>query len=431
MAIDFSPLNQFAHGLAGGATPVQWAWQLGAAAAAIVLGWLLARAVTRHARPNPRWTFGAGEFKRVAFPVFVYVFLIVGRVLVERVVHPAPLLVLLQTLVLAWIAIRIAAYVLGHVLPEGNFLRGSIRIIAWLAWIGVALKLTGLLPEVLEAMEEVGLTLGKGGARITLLMVLQAAGALALTLTVAAWVSRITESRVLAVQEIEMSTRVVINKLVRTVALFVAVLVALPMVGIDMTALSVFGGALGVGVGVGLQKIASNYLSGFIVLLDRSLRIGDLVTVDNRRGIVTAIETRYTVIKGGDGTESIVPNEKLITDTVSHHTFTDPRAAMVLAMNVAYGSDTDRALELLLDCARAQPLVLADPAPLARFRQFKEDGVEAELVCWIADVVKGDADLKSALIRDILRRFGEAGIQFPTVRRDVRVISTPESMKTG
>lgn len=430
MAIDFSPLNEFAQGLAGKATPAQWAWQIGAALAALGLGYLLARLVTAHAKPNPRWKFGEGEFRRVLQPAFSYAALLVARVLLERH-QPVPVIVLLQTLLLAWIAIRIAAYVLGHVLPDGNFLKGSIRTVAWIAWLGVALKVTGLLPEVLEALDDVGLTLGKGGARITLLMVMQAAAALALTLTVAAWVSRITESRVLAVQQIEMSTRVVINKLVRTVTLFIAVLIALPMVGIDMTALSVFGGALGVGVGVGLQKIASNYLSGFIVLLDRSLRIGDLVTVDNRRGIVTAIETRYTVIKGSDGTESIVPNEKLITDTVSHHTFTDPRVAVILAVNVAYGSDMELALSQMLEAARGQAQVLADPAPVARFKQFRDDGVEAELVCWIADVVLGDADLRSALIRDILRRFAAHDIRIPAPRRDLRILAVPESGKTA
>jgi small-conductance mechanosensitive channel len=214
---------------------------------------------------------------------------------------------------------------------------------------------------------------------------------------------------------------------VRAGTLFLAVLVALPIVGIDVTALSIFSGALGVGLGFGLQKIASNYVSGFIVLLDRSLRIGDLITVDNRRGVVQEIASRYTVIKSSDGTESIIPNEKLITESVNHHTFTDPKVAVIVPVQVSYETDMDQALATLLECARAQELVLQEPAPVSRLKAFREDGVDLELVCWIGDVVTGDADVKSGLMRDILRRFAERRIEIPYPRRDVRFLTTLET----
>ena len=159
-----------------------------------------------------------------------------------------------------------------------------------------------------------------------------------------------------------MSTRVVITKFIRAATLFLAVLIALPLVGIDITTLSIFSGALGVGLGIGLQKIASNYVSGFIVLLDRSLRIGDLIAVGTRRGEVKEIAARYTVVKASDGSEWIIPNETLITETVSHFSFTDPRVAVVLPVTIAYESDVDRACALLLEAARAQPRVLREPA---------------------------------------------------------------------
>ena len=423
MSIDLSPARDFVSNLAGQATPLEWAWQAAVAIVMLGLGWWSARVACREVRPQ-RWKFGEGDFEHVAAPLFAYGFLLLGKAVLGRF-QPVMLLDIVQSLVVAAVAIRLAAYVLGHILPKGSFLRGSVRAIAWIAWIAVALHIVGLLPDVLDAMDDVGFTLGMNKQRITLLLVLQALSALALTLAIAAWISRVTESRVLAAKDVEMSTKVVVTKLLRVTLLFVAVLVALPMVGIDITALSVFGGALGVGLGFGLQKIASNYVSGFIVLLDRSLRIGDLVTVDGRRGVVTTIASRYTVIKATDGTESIIPNEKFVTDSVNHHTFSDPKVAVVVPVQVSYESDVDVALETLLACAREQPQVLKDPAPVSRAKELQADGVALELVCWIGDVVVGDADLKSALIRDILKRCSERGVEIPYPRRDVRLLATP------
>src|SRR6185295_7552707 len=161
--------------------------------------------------------------------------------------------------------------------------------------------------------------------------------------------------------------------------------VALPLAGIDITTLSIFSGAVGVGLGFGLQKIAANYVSGFIVLLDRSLRIGDTVTVADRRGEVKEIAARFTVVRGGDGVESIIPNEKLITEIVQHHTYSDSRLALVLPVVVTYDTDVDRACEILLEVARRDPRAIADPPSTARVRMLGDYGIHLELTVWVAD----------------------------------------------
>ena len=425
MAFDFdvSPLKHFVEQVASGTTAAQWLWQLGVAAAAIGLGFLAARVICKQVTPSPRWKFGEGDFERVAYPLLTYLFMVVGRTILARY-QQAALLDIVQTLLVAWIVIRIAIYILGHVLPHGGFLRASIRAIAWIAWIAVALHITGMLPGVIQGLEDVGLTIGADKQRITLWLVLQAVAALALTLAVAAWISRVTESRVLAAKDLEMSTRVVITKAVRVATLFLAVLVALPLVGIPITALSVFSGALGVGLGFGLQKIASNYVSGFIVLLDRSLRIGDMITVDNRKGEVRAIETRYTVVKGGDGIESIIPNEKLITEIVSHHTYSDPRVTVVLTAVVAFENDIDAVLALLLEAARGERRVLGDPVPYARIKGLRDHGVELELTVWI-DNPANDGEVRSDLYRAILKALAGAGVKIAYPRQDLLMIATP------
>ncbi len=318
-------------------------------------------------------------------------------------------------------------FVLGHVIAEGAFQRGVVRIVHWAAWIGVVLHVTGLLPDVIAALDDIGFTVGKSKQHVTLWLALQAAAALVVTLTVALWIGRLTETRVLAANSLQMSTRIVISKVVRVSALLIAVLIALPIVGIDITTLSIFGGALGVGLGFGLQKIASNYVSGFIVLLDRSLRIGDVVTIDGRRGEVKAIESRYTVIKGGDGVESIIPNETLITTSVSHHTYSDPKVSIVIGVSVTYDSDVERACRLLLEAAGRQPRVIEEPKSTARIKNLGPNGVELELTVWIKDPLAGEGDVKSDLLREVLRAFRDNAIHIPYPRRDVRLFATPET----
>ena len=426
MSLDVSPLRDFASGLAGQATLAQWSAQVGIVVAGIGLAWLVSQRVCGRVTVSERWKFGKGEFQRVVFPFFALVFVWAAKLVMERFTQPVALLEIMVSLLGAFLAIRVAVYILGHVLPPGATLRLAVRIIAWIAWIAVALHITGLLPEVLHALDDIGFTLGKQKTRVTLLLILQALAAIAVTMTVAMWLARVAGGRILAAKNVEMSTRVVIVKIVNTVAVVIAIMVALPMAGIDITALSVFGGALGVGLGFGLQKVAASYVSGFIVLVERSLRIGDVITVENRRGVVQAIESRYTVLKAGDGTETIIPNETLITKDVIHHTYTDPKVATVLPVTVSYETDAEHACRVLAEVGRRNARVIGDPEPHARVVALGDNGVQMELTVWISDPERGEAELRSELLKDVLRTFKTEGIEIPYPRREIRVIATPE-----
>jgi small-conductance mechanosensitive channel len=424
LSIDTSPVKQFVQHLVEGASAATWLWQIAVALAAFGLGWAVARAAFHWIKPSRLWKFGEGDFERVAFPALAWAFLLIGRAVLARY-QPVALLDIVATALIASIVIRLAVYVLGHVLPQGEFLRKVIRFVAWVAWIAVILQVTGLLPEVIETLDDVGFTSSKSHQRYSLWLLLQGFVALAVALTIAFWIARITEGRVMAEDTVSMSTRVVVSKLVRIGAVFAAILVALPMVGIDITALSIFGGALGVGLGFGLQKIAANYVSGFIVLLDRSLRIGDTIQIGDRKGEVKEIASRYTVIKGGDGIESIVPNEKLITEVVNHHTYSDTRVTVVVNVAVAYDTDLDRACALLEQLARRDRRVMAEPAPAARVKSLGDFGVYLELSAWMSDLAEGESDLRSALYRDILRTFRAEGIEVAYRRRETQRETPP------
>jgi small-conductance mechanosensitive channel len=425
MSRAMSPLEHTIEAVAAQAGSGRGMTQLAVVVAGLGIGWLVGGALRRRvAAHGGGWDFGKGGFDRVAFPLAALGLIWGARFLVRR--HfPTPVIDLAVALLVAFAVIRLAVYVLRRVLPEGALLRGSERTIAIAMWAGVALHVTGILPEVWEALESVSFNAGK--QRISLLLVLQGLVSVAVALAISMWLANLIEGRILAAERIEVSTRVVLAKLVRAVAFFLAVLVALPLVGIDVTALSVFGGALGVGLGIGLQKIASNYVSGYIILLDRSVRIGDLVTVDNRHGVVKAIASRYTVIRSLDGTESIIPNETLITQAVTNHSFTDRKALVKVKVPVGYASDVDRVFALLLDIAGRQPRVLADPAPACNIVAFGDNGIDIELGAWIEDPDQGQAALRGAILKDALAAFRAEGIEIPFPQRDVRLLGSPDA----
>jgi small-conductance mechanosensitive channel len=211
----------------------------------------------------------------------------------------------------------------------------------------------------------------------------------------------------------------------------IAVLASMEAVGIPLGVLSVFGGALGVGLGLGLQRIASNYVSGFIILLDRSLRIGDLITVDKYSGTVAQIRTRYTVVQALDGTESIIPNEQLVSNTVVNHSYTSTKMRVAIKLTVAGDSDVDRAIEIMCAAAKQEQRVLTDPPPMATLAAFAADGLELELGIWFADPELGTGTVRSDISRRILAEFRRVGIKFATPARDIRLQGGPQGGLQG
>jgi len=218
--------------------------------------------------------------------------------------------------------------------------------------------------------------------------------------------------------------KVVLSRIAKALLLLISLLVSLSLVGIDLTVLSVFGGALGVGLGLGLQKIASNYISGFIILLDRSVKLGDQITVDKYTGIVSQIRTRYTVVRNGDG-ETLVPNEQLVAQSVQNHSFSKTNVRVATRVQADYAADPEEVIALLVDCVKSLPRVLAEPAPAAFLVLFGESGIEYETAVYIADPENGKLGVQSAMNRAIWRALRERGIAIPFPQREVRVIGTP------
>lgn len=335
--------------------------------------------------------------------------------------HSRPHLLPLFTAMLFWLGvIRLFTAVMRQALPQSKFERHSEHFIATVLWLGFVSWAIGFDDVMLDWLQSVSFSVGK--SRLDLLTILNAMLWVSIIVVVALWVSRVLEARVMGLKHMDLSLRIVFAKMARTLLIVLAVLIALPVVGIDLTVLSVFGGALGVGLGFGLQKIASNYVSGFIILLDRSIRIGDRLIVDNRVGYVTRITSRYVVLKSADGSEALVPNDALISNTVINQSYSDKAMWISLPIQVDYAADLDQALAVLREAA-AHPRVQTDPAPAAFVTAFADSGINLELGIWVKDPENGFMGLRSEIYLIIWRRFKELGIEIPYPQRDVRIVS--------
>jgi small-conductance mechanosensitive channel len=319
--------------------------------------------------------------------------------------------------------VRGVIFVLRQAFPQAAWLTAWERIIAATVWGWLALYITDLAPYVIDTMEAVEFHIGK--QHIDLWTVLRAIATIFLTVVFALWIAGVIEAKLMHMQTIDGNLRIVGVRVAKAGLTVIAIVTSLALVGIDMTALSVFTGALGVGLGLGLQKIASNYVSGFILLLDRSIRIGNIIQVGTDSGEVTQITTRYTVLKHPGGSEYIVPNETLIGSTVQNQTFSSTQLRLTTTIGVAYDSDLDRVTRLMTEAAAAHPRVLASPEPKVFLTQFADSSINLELGFWIGDPEEGKGNIISDVNFAVWRAFKENGVSIPFPQREVRILNEP------
>lgn len=371
-----------------------------------------------------RRTEGAGRLSdassRLAFPLTGMVLTGIALAALDRLIH-VNLLKLAMPLLGSMALVRSVVFVLRQAFPQATWLTAWERIIAATVWGWLALYITDLAPYVIDAMESVQFHVGK--QHIDLWTVLRGIATVFLTVVFALWIAGVIEARLMRVQTLDANLRIVGVRVAKAVLTVVAILTSLALVGIDMTALSVFTGALGVGLGFGLQKIASNYVSGFIILLDRSIRIGNIIQVGSDSGEVTQITTRYTVLKHPAGSEFIVPNETLIGSTVQNQTYSDTRIRLATTVGVAYDSDLDLACRLMAEVAAAHPRVLPEPPPKVFLTQFADSAINLELGFWIDDPEEGKGNIVSDVNFAIWRAFRENGVAIPFPQREVRLLN--------
>lgn len=413
--------------------PDAW-WQFVALFASLAIAWWLARLLRQYSRDasgerSALREFGESGLRRVSFPLLALGLVLLARAALQPWWGRSSMLDLAVPLLLSLAVVRVTFYVVRRAFAPSGWLHASERFFALTVWSCLALYITGLSDPLIDMLEEVTFSVGK--QRLDLWMVLHAAVTVLATLLVALWAAGFIEQRLLRAQDMDSNVRVLLARLAKSLLSLVALLFSLSLVGIDITALSVFGGALAVGLGFGLQKIASNYVSGFIILLDRSIRIGNVIVVDaNTSGVVTQITTRYTVVNTQTGSEVIIPNEYLVSNIIQNRSFTDSRVRVAVQVQIAYDADIDLAMRLMTDAAKAQSRALADPPARVLLTQFADSGLNLELGFWIGDPEAGSANIRSDVSVAILQAFRAHGIEIPFPQREVRLLGQPASAAT-
>lgn len=366
----------------------------------------------------------AASFGRVLWPSFLTLYIALAKVILARLEH-TNLLTLVFPIVASLALIRFGFYVVRRTFARdgriGSFLAIFEKLFAGLVWLGVVLHFMGMWQDLFVALDSIYLPIGHN--KVSLLNALQAIGSVAITLVVALWASAALEAKLMQLQTMHTSLQVVLSRIGRAFLILIAILVSLTIVGIDLTVLSVFGGALGVGLGFGLQKITSSYVSGFIILFDRSMSIGDVISVDKYSGKVTQINTRYTVLKGVDGGESVIPNEMLVSSPVQNYSLSDRSVMITTDMTVSYQTDIESLIPVLCETVAAVERVANKPQPVANLLKFGADGLELRVQFWIDDPENGRINVQSDVNRALWKVLKEHKIELPYAHRVVTLLS--------
>ncbi|MBP0591284.1 mechanosensitive ion channel [Paraburkholderia sp. LEh10] len=409
-------------------------WQVGVLLGTLALAWVLARYL-RRALDAQRETrrgalrFGAEALNRALFPLLGGVLVWIARAIAGQFIHTSLLdlaMVPLFGIGLIYIAFYLARRVFGRDGSAHTWLSLVEKVVSLVVWTGMVLTVMGIQNDVLKWMASVQFRIAN--THLTLLSLLSGLLWVCVTMIVAMWLGAALEDKLMRSRSLDANLQVVLSRVSRALLMLAAILISLSLVGIDITVLGVFGGALGVGLGFGLQKIASNYVSGFIILIDRSLRIGDTINVSGLQGMVTQIRTRYTVVRGLDGIETLIPNEKLITDVVQNQSSYLTRGNAKATVVVAYSTDVEKAMALLVEATQGIDRVLQDPAPTPYLAGFGPDGINLELGYWIQDAATGTSGVRSNVNRNIWRLFQENGISIPYAQREVRIVAAPSDI---
>jgi small-conductance mechanosensitive channel len=365
-----------------------------------------------------------GSFAPVAWPLIALAMIALLKPVLARW-HHVNLLRLAIPLIGSFALIRLVFYALRRIFvrdgQSGNILFLFERAFAALVWLAFAIYITGMWPGLVAYLDDTVIPIGRH--EVSLLLILQATASIGATLIIALWAGAVLEERLMRVESVHSSIRAVLARTARATLILLAVLISLSLAGIDLTVLSVFGGALGVGIGLGLQKIVSSYISGFVILLERSLAVGDMVNVSNCYGRVTQINTRYTVVRSLDGIESVIPNDLLVSGVVQNYSLTDRRLRIATQVTVSYDTDVESLLPALVEVVSQIPRVCQDPAPHGLLLRFGADGLELEIGFWIEDPENGKGNLLSAANRAIWQTLQDRRVNVAYPQREVHLLS--------
>lgn len=395
-------------------------------AAALTAAALIARRLKRRLAPwidRGRFSNPAVRFLRVfnqCLPAVTAIALLgIGAAGAEQISASGYLISTAASLLTAWVAIQL----IGALLQDSTW----TRLIGLAAWTIAALHILGLLGPLLELLDSLAVQFS--GVRISILLLIKSVIVLAVLLHLALSVSKMLEARICQLETLTPSMQVLLTKSVKIVLLLTAAMAGVSSLGINLSTFAFFGGAVGVGLGFGLQKVVSNLISGVILLLDKSIKPGDVIELSGTYGRIQSLGARYASVVTRDGFEYLIPNEDLITQQVVNWSYSSNLIRLKIDVGVAYDTDVHQAMDLVRQAARSLPRVLETPAPVCQLKNFGDNSIDLELRIWISDPQNGVANVCSAARVAIWDTFKTNGIEIPFPQRDVHIKSVPSTAR--
>jgi small-conductance mechanosensitive channel len=415
--------------------------EIGVVGACLAVGWFIGGALReRYRRRRVKtptaltWTYFASQGSVVATPVLVALGLVIlARAILQATGLDISILDAAARLIGAYVVMRILVLLFTASLGNKSWMQHWENRVTLFIWLAIAAEYLGWLDPIITTLDSIGMAAGK--SRITLWSVLKLLFTLTVFVLVAAWISRWVEQRLKKLSNLAPSTRIGIAKFANAFLIGISILMGLNAAGVDLTALTVLTGAIGLGLGFGLQSIAANFVSGFVLLMDRSIKPGDVISLSGQSGTSTEnfgwvqeLRGRYVVVRDRDGVEMLVPNQQLISNAVINWSYTDPRIRLKLPIRVSYKDDPELALRVLLNACEGQRRVLHEPAPVSRLMHFSDSGIELELRFWISDPQEGVNNVRSDVNRTIWRLFKEHNLTMPVAQREIVMHNTPSDL---
>jgi small-conductance mechanosensitive channel len=415
--------------------------EVGALVVCLGMGWLAAVLLRYQERfralhPAPG-AIGMDLLAYIAVTVLpvlvVFGLVLLARGIVRAVALDATILDAVLRLNAAYVVIRVGVLLFAMSLGNKAWMQNLENRVTLFIWLAFAADYLGWLDPIVSVLDRIGIT--SGNSHISVWSVLKVLFTLTLFVLVAMWISRWIDRRLKRLSTLAPSTRIGLAKFANAFLIALSILVGLNTAGVDLTTLTVLTGAIGVGLGFGLQSIASNFVSGFVLLMDRSIKPGDVISLSGQSGTSTEnfgwvqeLRGRYVVVRDRDGIEMLVPNQQLIQNAVINWSYTDPRIRLKLPVRVSYKDDPELALKILLDACEGQRRVLRDPPPVSRLMQFGDHGIELELRFWISDPQEGVNNVRSEVNRTIWALFKQHDITIPVAQREVYLHNAPADL---
>ena len=365
-----------------------------------------------------RWSWLTAPLSRLATLIYAWLLLVIAKRVGHRFGLDFELVGIAASLTAVWIVLAASAALLRDALIA--------RLVAVIAWIVAALDITGLLTPTETVLDSVALTVG--AVRISLLIVIKAVLVIAVLLWAALGLARLIGARIRDVTGLSPSVQALTSNLLKIALISLALAIGLNTVGIDLTGLAIFSGAVGVGLGFGLQKIVSNFVSGIILLLEQSIKPGDVIEVGHTYGCVSALGARYASVRGRDGKEYLIPNETLITNQVTNWSYSSSLLRLDIKFGVGYGCDLREVRRLAIEAARQTRRVIASPIPVCHITEFGDNAVNLLLRFWIEDPANGVKNVTGEVYLGLWDCFRERGIELPYPQREIRIRELPPGL---